>query len=273
MCASQLGDAEEAKNQFKAALAADPNTKLPEGKATPDIKKQFADAKGGDAPPKEKDNGGGGEAPAEEPSGLAATVWETYVRIVGVEYAGETMSTFQTGSNDDSDTLAYVIRADGDVQRWDLAANLAYSDNPPELIATLVHEYAHILSLNSTEVEPFAKSCETLDLDEGCAEQDSYIFAFEREFWAEYGTDAPDATNGDDEVTDAFYAEHEEDFVSAYAATNVVEDFAESFMLYVIEPEPDNGETPTARKLLFFAQYPELVDIRDRIRAEFEGEL
>lgn len=205
-------------------------------------------------------------------SGLSATVWETYVRIVGVDYAGSTMSTFQTGSNFDSDTLAYVIRTTGDVDRWDLAANLAYSDVPSELIATLVHEYAHILSLNVAEVQPFAKTCDTIELDEGCAEADSYILAFEREFWAEYGSEAPDATNIDDEAADAFYADHEEDFVSAYAATNVVEDFAESFMIYVLEDTPDTDDTVTARKLLFFSAYPELVDIRDRIRTEFDGE-
>lgn len=206
------------------------------------------------------------------PSGLGATVWATYVRIVGAEYAGTTMSTFQTGSNEDSDTLAYVIRADRDVQRWDLAANLAHSEDQPELIATLVHEYAHILSLNAEQVAPLAKSCDTLDLDEGCAEADSYILEFEREFWAEYGDDAPDPTNVDDEITAAFYADHEEDFVSEYAATNVVEDFAESFMLFVLEPLPDDSDTPTARKLLFFSGYPELTEIRDRIRAEFDGE-
>ena len=206
------------------------------------------------------------------PSGLSATVWATYVRVVGAEYAGLTMSTFQTGSNEDSDTLAYVIRADGDVDRWDLAANLAYSDNQEELIATLVHEYAHLLSLNAAEVEPFVKQCETLDLDEGCAVTDSYILEFERQFWADYGADAPAPTNIDDEVTAAFYADHEDEFVSEYAATNVVEDFAESFMVYVIEPLPEHDETPTARKLLFFSDYPELAEIRDRIRAEFEGE-
>ena len=207
------------------------------------------------------------------PSGLGATVWATYVRIVGAQYAGATMRTFQTGTNAESDTLAYVIRAERDVQRWDLAANLAYSDDRAELVATLVHEYAHILSLNSAEVAPFAKTCDTLDLDEGCATDESYILAFEREFWAEYGDGAPDATNTDAEVADEFYADHEEDFVSAYAATNVVEDFAESFMLYVLEDEPDSDGTPTARKLLFFSDYPELVQIRERIRSEFEGEL
>jgi hypothetical protein len=206
------------------------------------------------------------------PTGLGATVWETYVRIVGADYASTTMRTFQTGTNAESDTLAYVIRAERDVLRWDLAANLAYSDDQAELIATLVHEYAHILSLNTAEVTPFVKTCDTLDLDEGCASDDSYILAFEREFWTEYGDEAPDATNIDAEVADAFYAEHEEDFVSAYAATNVVEDFAESFMLYVLEDGLGYQGTTTSAKLTFFTAYQELVDIRERIRAEFAGE-
>ncbi len=178
------------------------------------------------------------------PTGLAAAVWETYVRVVGADFAGSMMSTFQTGSNVDSDTLAYVIRTTGDVDRWDLAANLAYSDVPSELIATLVHEYAHILSLDVAQVEPFAKSCDTIELDEGCADADSYIVEFDREFWAEYGDEAPDPTNIDEDIADDFYADHEEDFVSAYAATNLVEDFAESFMIYVLEETPDHRRHP-----------------------------
>ncbi|MFO0736991.1 MAG: DUF3570 domain-containing protein [Labilithrix sp.] len=78
MCSSQLGNADEAKSLFKAALSSDPNAKLPEGKTTPDIKKQFGEAKGGDAPKEKSEPKGGGDqggdAPAEEPSGLAATI-------------------------------------------------------------------------------------------------------------------------------------------------------------------------------------------------------
>ncbi|MEC8762510.1 MAG: hypothetical protein VXY40_07145, partial [Actinomycetota bacterium] len=62
--------------------------------------------------------------------------------------------------------------------------------------------------------------------------------------------------------------DHEEDFVSDYAATNVVEDFAESFMTFVLEPEPDD-DTVIGQKLLFFWDRPEYVEIRDHVRAEF----
>lgn len=206
------------------------------------------------------------------PSGLTATVWATFVRVVGPEFAGATMSEYRAGNSVDSDTFAYVIRDDRDPERWMLAANLAYSDVQSELIATLVHEYAHIVSLSTAEVAPFAKTCDTLELDEGCADDDSYIFAFEQEFWAGYGDAAPDVSSTDVDL--GFYDDHEEDFVSSYASTNAVEDFAESFMTFVIEPEPDrDAASPTAAKLLFFYEYADLVDIRDRIRAEFSGEL
>ena len=44
MIASQIGKADDAKNDFATALGADPNAKLPEKGATPNIKNQWADA-------------------------------------------------------------------------------------------------------------------------------------------------------------------------------------------------------------------------------------
>jgi hypothetical protein len=78
--------------------------------------------------------------------------------------------------------------------------------------------------------------------------------------------------NEDADVAWDFYTANEDDFVSDYAATNVVEDFAESFMTWVIE-DTVTGESITAAKLTFFENYPELVTIRDRIRAEFGDDL
>ena len=60
--------------------------------------------------------------------------------------------------------------------------------------------------------------------------------------------------------------------MSDYAATNVVEDIAESFMTFVLEDEP-TGDTVAAQKLDFFWQLPEYVAIRERIRAEFADDL
>ncbi len=201
-------------------------------------------------------------------SGLAADVWETFTRVAGAETTAAIMTQFRVGDAPDSDTLAYVYQ-DDDPQYWVLAANLAASDDPSQLIATLVHEYAHILTLGVDELDLDAASCE-LQLDEGCADG-SILGAFEQEFWSGY-TDAPDPANTDADLAYEFYLAHEDDFVSDYAATNVVEDIAESFMTWVIEDDP-SGTSVIAQKMAFFEQYPQLVAERDRIRAQFADDL
>lgn len=202
-----------------------------------------------------------------EPTQAAADVWDLWLRIVTPEVAGSVILDFRVGDSTDSDTMAYVAQS-SDPTLWTLAANLAYASDEDLLISTLVHEYAHILSLSPGQVDPAASSCDTLVLDEGCAERDSALYAFDQEFWAGFGSSAPDPTNNDADVAYEFYLEHEEDFVSDYAATNVVEDFAESFMTFVLEEEP-SADTVVAQKLLFFWDRPEYVEIRDHVRSEF----
>jgi hypothetical protein len=206
-----------------------------------------------------------------QPTGLAATVWHTFTRVTTPQVAGRMMTEFRAGDAPTSDTLAYVY-ASTDPTRWILAANLATSDDPTQLIATLVHEYGHILTLGVDEVDPASNSCATLVLDEGCAARDSAIATFQSQFWAPYGDTAPDAANDDSNVGEAFYQAHEEDFVSDYAATNVVEDVAESFMTYVLQDHA-SGASISAQKLRFFENYPKFVAERERIRTEFASDL
>ncbi len=203
-------------------------------------------------------------------TGLAQLVWETFTRVTTLEGAAAAVVEYRVGDAPDSDTLAYVYQSD-DPNKWVLAANLATSDDPGQLVATLIHEYAHILTLGVGQLDPNAASCDTLRLDEGCADG-SVLAAFNEQFWTSYGDAAPTADNSDADVAWSFYLEHEDDFVSDYAATNVVEDVAESFMTWVIE-DSTSGASLVAEKLAFFEGYPSLVGVRDRLRAEFAGDL
>ena len=206
-------------------------------------------------------------------SGLTQTVWDTFVRVVTPDFASEVMSQYRVGDAPKSDTLAYVYQ-DDNPDFWILAANLATSEDEADLVATLVHEYAHILTLTATEMDALAPVCHTIDLSEGCARDDSYLLAFDQQFWSGYDSTAPTPDNADGDIAYDFYLDHEDDFVSDYAATNVVEDIAECFSAFVLEDRPDAGAaTVTAAKLEFFWQYPELEAIRERIRAEFAGDL
>ncbi|MDO7881590.1 NADH:ubiquinone oxidoreductase subunit 4 (chain M) [Antiquaquibacter soli] len=206
-----------------------------------------------------------------EADGLTAEVWETFVRVATLDFAAEVMAEYRAGDAPDSDTLAYVYQTD-DPDYWVLAANLATSSDSQQLIATLIHEYAHIITLDTTQIGEQTSTCETFQLSEGCPEPDSLLVAFEERFWSPYGDAAPDADNDDADAAWDFYLEHEEDFVSDYAATNVVEDIAESFMTFVLEDEPE-GDSVAAQKLAFFWNEPDLVAIRERIRTEFGDDL
>lgn len=206
-----------------------------------------------------------------EATGLAAEVWDTFVRVATLDFAAEVLAEYRAGDSAESDTLAYVYQTD-DPDYWVLAANLATSEDTEQLIATLIHEYAHIITLDTTQVDVGASSCDTVAMDEGCPTTDSLLAAFHERFWSGYGDAAPDADNTDADTAWDFYIENEDDFVSDYAATNVVEDIAESFMTFVLEDEPDGGSV-VAQKLSFFWDEPDLVAIRERIRDEFADDL
>lgn len=197
-------------------------------------------------------------------TGAAADVWQLFVDLVGAEAVGASILQFRVGDAPDSGTLAYVYQ-DRDPQYWTLAVNLAIVDEPELLEATLIHEYAHVFSYAETQFEARPTSCDTFETIEGCVLPDAYLWAFYVEFWSGYA-DHPDLENVDPDIADDFYREHDDDFVSDYAATNIGEDFAETFMTYVLEDDW-SPRTPTGAKLSFFDRYPELVELRERMRA------
>lgn len=202
------------------------------------------------------------------PSAPADEIWTMFVGVVTPAIAADTFSAYWVGDSSDTDTMAYVSRGIDDPTQWMLVANAAYADDADTLLQTLIHEYAHVLSLNVDQVPETSGSCETLELSEGCALPTSFIYDFQAEFWDAYGEDAPGPDNDDADVAYAFYRTLEEDFVSDYAATNVTEDFAESFAAFVLEAEPDS-DSPLAQKLDFFWNVPEFVEVRAHISEEF----
>lgn len=204
--------------------------------------------------------------PAAE--GLAAEVWDAFTRVATPAFTSEVILTYQVGSSDSSDLLAWVTQDAWSPEYWHLAVNLDGAKDMSYLLTTLIHEYAHILTLDLEQMPPDGE-CTVEVPSQECWYDDAYLMAFWREFWSGYGDDAPDAALKDDDVTQAFYEAHEEDFVTSYAATNAAEDIAESFMAYVIEPVPDPSRSVVAAKMAFFERYPELAAIRERIRAEF----
>ncbi len=60
-----------------------------------------------------------------------------------------------------------------------------------------------------------------------------------------------------------------ESFVTEYAATHPAEDIAESFIYFVTLDKPE-GNLIKDKKIRFFYAYPELIEIRERMRENIE---
>lgn len=200
-----------------------------------------------------------------EPTPEAARVWAGIERVFTPRGAATRIEQLRLGDDVSSDTMAWVSRSQS-VEYWTFAANLAYAGDNDYWMSTLVHEYAHVLSLGPESADAFAETCDTLWVGQGCLFPDADLLTFSDRFWNGY-TDAPDALNDDADVTDAFYAAHEQDFVGAYAATNVTEDFAESFLAFVSEDTVE-GDDLLSQKIAFFGEYPRYVLARERLRAD-----
>jgi hypothetical protein len=211
-------------------------------------------------------------------------VWEHFVALIPadqrriiVEYA---ITTDGLGG-----TLAAVAQTDFDPALWVLYVDIADTSNDFELTYTLIHEFGHILTLGPDQVTPSlaifnnpddediyfqeASACLNYFPGEGCASPDSYIHNFFHAFWEDIHEEWNEINLEEDddiyyEKLDEFYYKYEDKFLTSYAATNPEEDIAEAFTFFIISPKPA-GDSIAEQKILFFYQYPELVELRETI--------
>ncbi|MFA8433244.1 MAG: hypothetical protein ACEPOZ_01900 [Marinifilaceae bacterium] len=166
----------------------------------------------------------------------------------------------------------YVSQTENDLSKWKmgLAINMAYTNGilnaDKEFSYTIIHEFGHVLTLNNTQVEApgDANNTSTFFTGEGSSKTNSYINQFFQKFWKEI-YEEHQGYNQDDVYK--FYEKYKDRFVTDYAATNPGEDIAESFAYFVTKdnkPEPTNIAN---KKVLFMYNYPELVELRNKIRS------
>lgn len=148
------------------------------------------------------------------------------------------------------DTLAYVSLHDKFGRFWTLGINNKTIELVSEMLITYLHEYAHYLSLNQTQIDYWVNEnrCKSIYLkDSGCLYENAYLNKFYSQFWEQSG-------HGD--VKDFF--------VSKYAMISPEEDFSESFAHFVLTQTPE-ADSVMEEKVLFFYQYEELVQLRTEI--------
>lgn len=222
-------------------------------------------------------------------------IWNYFVKIIPRNYRGD-ISAFSIFTDGKDGTLAAVYQSDDNVNKWVLAIDItdAYLNGKLEnedFKFSLIHEYGHILTLNSSQVDPDeslfnASSDEQADkfylsaeddckpkffTGEGCSHRDSYINSFFQKYWRdifELLQAIESIEDGDEYNTkfDAFYEKYKDRFVTDYAATNPGEDIAETWAAFILQKEP-TGDTIADQKVKFFYEYQELVRLREVIRA------
>jgi hypothetical protein len=204
-------------------------------------------------------------------------IWKLFTKLIPLYYRRD-FKLYSVYEDSKSDTIASVVQDSNENTKWNMDVNKAlfYDEawklTTKESTHTLIHEFAHVLSLGKSQVDylptnlafessidRFKEKCSSTFLSEGCLKKQSYLQAFITDFWTKAGVIA---TEGKGQF---IYEWQESEFVTDYAATNPAEDIAESFTYFILKPKPA-GETMAEKKILFFYQYDELVKLRNLIR-------
>lgn len=176
-------------------------------------------------------------------------LWNSFSWLIPEQYrkAINRFEVFKSG-----DTLAYVSLQDRNGRYWTLGMNNEDIELASETLVTYLHEYAHFLSLNQSQINyrvPVERCTALFLKDSGCFYEDAYLSDFYKQFWESGG-----------------HGKMEDHYVSRYAMYSPEEDFAESFAHFVLTKTP-SGENVMEEKLLFFYKYEELVQLRTEILA------
>ncbi len=225
-------------------------------------------------------------AERQDDTGLQQDVWNFYAAMIPA-YARDFVSHYIVMTDGLGGTLAAVEQNPEDPYQWMLNVDISDTENLRELTFTLIHEYGHLLTLNPEQVdvnetifyEPddedayfeASENCATYFTGEGCAKSNSYFYLFYDEFWSDIYAEWDEIQYIEDddeyyEAIDEFYYAREDQFVTDYAVTNPGEDIAETWAFFVTQAKPA-GNTIAEQKVLFFYQFPELVQLREEIIA------
>ncbi|HUN23365.1 MAG TPA: hypothetical protein PK299_09565 [Anaerolineales bacterium] len=214
-------------------------------------------------------------------------VWAYFAKLIPAEQRRD-LIRFQAVSDGEGEVLASVEPDTDDPKKWIINVDILDAQaDMKELTYTLVHEFAHVLTLNNRQVpmdtdiffnptdedlyNQRVSACPRYFTGEGCAKKDSYINLFFTAFWSDKYDEWVELDYLEDEdeyyaQLDELYQKYADEFVTDYAATNPAEDIAESFTQFVFSPKPrGNGKTIADQKVLFFYDFPELVTLREEI--------
>lgn len=92
-----------------------------------------------------------GLTPTNEDEEYYAWLWERFAWIIPSDQR-EMISGFEL--YDHADLMAYVIQDEEDYEKWTYAANQIQATYETERVMTDIHEFGHLLSLNTEQINP-----------------------------------------------------------------------------------------------------------------------
>ncbi|MFT7601159.1 MAG: hypothetical protein ACI8TP_004110 [Acidimicrobiales bacterium] len=200
-----------------------------------------------------------------EPSSIAEEGWDALAEVAPPEQL-DAVSLYAEFRSE-NDTLAFAGPVDDDFDRFVIAVDReTAADDPEELRLTMLHEFAHVFTQTSDQLDLDVglAGCETYWNGAGCFRSGSFIADWVAEFWTAEQLESLPIKGGIDEDGGELRCNLDTSFLGAYAASHPEEDFAESFSAYVFGVEvPDDVNT----KMAFFEGRPELAAFADRAAA------
>ena len=129
-----------------------------------------------------------------------------------------------------------------------------------------LHEFAHIFSMSENQFKDGGIEYNLFGETFDNFKKDAYMNKFYKQFWNNVDQYWRDNEDKKIEDIDAFYSLNKDNFVTHYASTNAYEDFAETFVGFILNKYDDDYFTPQIKqKINFFYQYPNLVVLRTQI--------
>ncbi len=140
-----------------------------------------------------------------------------------------------------------------------------------ELVQTMMHEGAHVLSFAANQVatehasiEGLLKECKTVarvgwvEKQYICLKSEAYLSKFTEKFYTTF-----------DAIRFTPKVDREDAFVSEYAKARAAEDFAEVYKHFIMEDRPSNPADTAAEKIAFLYSFSDLVTFRSDVRSRF----
>ena len=205
-------------------------------------------------------------------------LWNQTKKIVPKSHM-DMLKLFVINTDGKDNVLAYVNQENDELTKWRMVLDIkdALDDEGQyikEYDETIVHEFAHIMTLNASQMQETVTDNNTYVGDEGTTTKSSYLNQFYQKFWTaiyEEHQNSVDPMDMSGDSAYAFYEKYENDFVSDYAATNPEEDIAETFSVFILTERP-TGNDIKDKKIQFMYGDESLVKLRQEIRKNLELE-